>query len=31
MTLAVKTIWILDLEGDLRFLTLIPDKEKRQR
>jgi hypothetical protein len=26
-SLAVKTIWILDLEGDIRFVTLVPDKE----
>ncbi len=29
-SLAVKTIWILDLEGDIRFITLMPEKEKRK-
>jgi hypothetical protein len=24
-SLAVKTIWILDLEGNIRFVTLVPD------
>jgi len=26
-SLAVKTIWILDLESDIRFVTLVPDME----
>lgn len=26
-SLAIKTIWILDLEDKIRFVTLVPDKE----